>query len=223
MIVYENHVTDGEDFSHYHGVSLWVPDAWDFQYNEGEYQTTSFCNEALWYDMLDAIIGYSGSMVPADLRVELSWDTDADVDLYVHEPDPWDSSGYSWNAPWLGYSANGVFSPDSEDWEQSFETWNSHSEVMTGYYTFAAEYWWDGDTSDYANVNLKLWEDDELTHDETVFMDYDTPYDDEHGYGWYTYGWLEKGKGRRNLSRYLSPGHPRLLEFRVCVKPKKTR
>ena len=223
LIVYENHVTDGTDFSHYHGISLWVPDAWDFQSNEAEYQTTSFCNDALWFDMLDAIIGYSGPTVPADFRVELSWDTDADVDLWLEEPDPWDPSGYSWNAPYLEYSANGVFSPDSLDSGQSLETWTSNSEVMPGYYTFAAEYWWDGEISDYANVNLKLWEDDELTHDETVYMDYDTPYDEEHGYGWYTYGWLEKDKGRRRLSRYLSPGRPRHMEFHVCIKPKKTR
>jgi PKD repeat protein len=219
FVLYFDCVTDGTDFSRYHGVSLWVPGPSDLQYNQSEYHTTNFCNDTLWYDMLNSVIGYSGELVPADIRAELSWETGADIDLWVDEPDPYETGGYSWNSPYLGYSANGVFSLDSYDSGVSFESWDSNTEVMPGFYTFAAEYSWGDPPDDYANVRLKLYEDDNLTFDQTMYIDEFDPYDEEFGYGWYTYGWLEKGRGKREQRMRVWRDAPNRLLIQVQLTP----
>ena len=219
FILYFDCETDGTDFSHYHGISLWVPTAFDFQYMQNEYNTTNFCADTQWFNMLNAVIGYSGELVPADIVAELSWDTDADIDLFVHEPDPWDPEGYSWNTPYMEYSANGLFSLDSLDAGVSFESWDSNDMVMPGYYTFAAVYSWGDPPDNFANVTLRLYEDGDLTFEHTEYLDEDEPYDEELGYGAYTYGWLEKGRGRREQRMRVWRDAPNRLIIQVQLTP----
>lgn len=187
LVIFNDAVWATGDYSRYHGLTIWMPDQIGYSIFMADYRDPSFYDVTSWEALLDKIIGYHGTKVGGGLRFEITWDTDANVDLRVNEPDPWDTDGYRWNAPWEGYSYNGYFSGESNDTGENYEWWQSWDWVMPGNYTFAAEYYVDGDTADYANVHLKVWDDGVLVHDETVFMDYNTPWDPQYGGGWKRY------------------------------------
>ncbi len=72
---------------------------------------------------------------------------DADVDLYVFEPDG------TLGAPWISQSTpNGFFSPDSVDIGMPYEMYGAKSNVMAGDYIAIANYYADGFWDNYANV-----------------------------------------------------------------------
>ncbi len=78
---------------------------------------------------------------------DAGWFGDADVDIFVFEPDN------SLNAPWLGQTtANGFFSPDSADSKDSYETYGTHPHIMKGDYLLIVNYYKNGKRDHYANV-----------------------------------------------------------------------
>lgn len=72
---------------------------------------------------------------------------DADVDIFVFEPDD------SLNAPWMGQTTtNGFFSPDSADSGDSYETYGTQPRIMKGDYLLIVNYYANGKRDNYANV-----------------------------------------------------------------------
>jgi len=71
--------------------------------------------------------------------IDLYWDTDADLDLYIWEPDGLIS------APWEGVSTpNGFFSGDSADTGHPEEFYAAAEQVEVGDYDILVNYWDDG-------------------------------------------------------------------------------
>jgi hypothetical protein len=89
-------------------------------------------------------------LVPGGFRFFIEWDTDADLDLYVCEPD----SDFCY-APHHGQStANGFFSGDSADTGFSEEYYSANDYVNPGDYNVFIWYWDDGPSNDFANVTF---------------------------------------------------------------------
>jgi hypothetical protein len=104
------------------------------------------------------------------------------------EPDQWETSGEGMHSPWWGGSPNGVFSEDSAYSETSKETWVSNASVMAGDYTFLAAYYGSGYYFDFGTATMKVYRDDVLVIDETVYMDNLSPVDLIYGMGWHRFG-----------------------------------
>lgn len=76
---------------------------------------------------------------------------DADVDLYVFEPD------LNWYAPWMGQtSPNGFFSQDSLISGQSVELYLANDTVMAGYYDILVNYYGHGASCTQALVHIEM-------------------------------------------------------------------
>ena len=188
FIVSEDAVSVSTDYSGLSGLSLWAPDGQYYTLYESEYRTTNFSKDTKWRMMLAALLQSPVTMMPADFRVELTWDTDADIDLYLLEPDQWETSGEGLHSPWWGGSPNGVFSEDSAYSDMSKETWTSNASVMAGKYTFLAAYYGQGNIFDFGTATMKVYQDDVLVIDESVYMDDYSPVDLIYGMGWHRFG-----------------------------------
>ncbi len=150
-----------------HGLAIFLPTAGELQ--EGEFtqyrNISSNADGGSWDNFLyDFLIGSSGGGAATAGTYEMqnggfafltTWvdDTytlfsgDADVDLYVFEPDG------TLGSPWLSQSTpNGYFSPDSFAIDEPYEMYCAKDRVITGAYYVLVNYFRDGFYDDYANV-----------------------------------------------------------------------
>ncbi len=156
------------DVSNSHGLAIFLPTAEELQ--EGEfsaYQAISSnaaarAGAATWADFLQDYLTGSGGGTGATGAYEVQdggfaflavWFDDfnllgdADVDLYVFEPDG------TLGAPWISQSTpNGFFSPDSFDIGMPYEMYGAKQNVVAGDYIVLANYYADGFWDNYANV-----------------------------------------------------------------------
>ncbi|MDO8989948.1 MAG: clostripain-related cysteine peptidase [Sideroxyarcus sp.] len=112
--------------------------------------------------------GGSGGYTPAtgNFSVYISWTKpdgsacDADLDLYINEPDG------QWHAPWMGQtSPNGFFSQDSTDSGESSEYYVTNAQVMSGDFDIFANFYANGSSCTQARVHL--WILDSVTYGDT--------------------------------------------------------
>lgn len=94
-------------------------------------------------------------LVPGGFGIAIIWGTDADLDLWVWEPNGSENWWQDFYAPWMGQaSPNGTFSGDSYDTGESVEYYLANAYVRPGAYDFLAEYYGDGPTDTFADVYL---------------------------------------------------------------------
>lgn len=104
---------------------------------------------AAWADLVDLLIAADedSGMAPlptgaGGFSVWLEWDTDADLDLIIWEPDG------TWSAPYTGASsAAGYFSADSAVSGISAEYFSAFDRVASGSYDILVHYYADGSSS----------------------------------------------------------------------------
>lgn len=109
-----------------------------------------------WGNFVNLLVeGDTDAGIPPPVTAEgnfviwLQWDTDADLDLIILEPDG------SWAAPYLGTnSANGFLSEDSADSGVSAEYYAAAETVAAGAYHIFVNYYKNGSTYDYAKASL---------------------------------------------------------------------
>jgi hypothetical protein len=108
-----------------------------------------------WSDLVDMLVSHDedSGMDPlptaaGGFTVWLEWDSDADLDLIIWEPDG------TLSAPYVGSSsANGFFSPDSATSGESSEYFHAYDTVESGPYDILVNYYEDG-TSGSATAYL---------------------------------------------------------------------
>ncbi|MBU0483454.1 MAG: hypothetical protein KKB30_02935 [Proteobacteria bacterium] len=110
------------------------------------------CNQnraTAWYDAVVAVMeGRIEDLVKGDFTFYIEWTGDADLDLYVWEPD-------AIYAPWMGQTTpNGFLSGDSAETGSSEEYYSANSYVQSGQYDFLVNYYENGHTSSSAEVYL---------------------------------------------------------------------
>jgi len=114
------------------------------------------CNRdkaAGWYDAVEAMMaGQTQDVVPGGFSFYIEWDSDADLDLYVWEPQ-------ELYAPWMGQTTpNGFFSGDSANTGLSEEYYSANDYVQPGDYDVIINYHQDGLFSNSANVTFWYYE-----------------------------------------------------------------
>jgi len=108
------------------------------------YTDLTFAQSTEWDDVLSAMNagGYPTLVDGRSLLVKLTWPTDADLELYIGEPDPGapgDANRMIWyTAAGGAESPNGRFSPDSNQSGQQEETWAASLKILPGIYYIAA-------------------------------------------------------------------------------------
>jgi len=139
------------------GLAIFVPAVGqvssDTLYNDLREYNQLACNQVratAWSQAVEKIVaGSTETLHPGGLAFYISWDTDADLDLYVWEPN------LEIYAPWMGQTTpNGYFSADSLDVEESVEYYVSNDYVQPGDYHVWVEYYSDGLTGEGANVEF---------------------------------------------------------------------
>lgn len=223
--------TDGEDVADAAGLALFVPSlgqvSSDELYNDLRDYNALACNRtksAVWAQAVEKIVaGSQETLQPGGFAFYIEWDTDADLDLYVWEP-----NGDIY-APWMGQTTpNGFFSGDSYDVGESVEYYMSNDYVQPGDYDVFVEYYKDGGSGKGANVEFWYLDTDE--EDWRVmgpeYLDLSSPYegdfsdidslDELDGYSnfWYpgtlTRAFPEEGTvsintGRRTINFHMKP------------------
>ncbi len=100
--------------------------------------------ESTWGSFVDLLITGEIDQNPLQtgegrFAIMLKWDTDADLDLLINEPDG------TWAAPFIGAtSPNGFLSEDSIDSGESTENYAAAETVEKGYYNIFVSYYDDG-------------------------------------------------------------------------------
>ncbi|MEW6077719.1 MAG: clostripain-related cysteine peptidase [Thermodesulfobacteriota bacterium] len=135
------------------------------------------CNQirsTVWSDAVETIVsGAEETLHPGGFAFYVSWDTDADLDLYVWEPN------LEIYAPWMGQTTpNGFFSADSYDVGVSEEYYVANDYVLPGQYDVFIEYFKDGANSRGANVEFWYLDPDvgEWQMTGPIWMDLSNPY-----------------------------------------------
>lgn len=155
-----------------------------------------------WLNVVEKTTEQSGdtTLVEGGFGFYIEWNTDADVDLYVCEP-----NGLCY-APWNGQtSPNGNFSGDSYDTGYTEEYYMANDYVQSGYYDVFIEYYGNGAQLSYADVTFWFLDPD-TTNGQwesmgPVNLDFSDPedfnniptFDDLNNYSnfWYP-GWIER-------------------------------
>lgn len=139
------------------GLSLYMPRRSQVTDDELSLYGLLACNQdgTTWSDIIDLLIAYdeeSGEdALPTGtggFTVWLQWDTDADLDLIIWEPDGTLSAPYTSTS-----SANGFFSADSATSGVSAEYFCAFDDVASGPYDILVNYYEDG-TSQGATASL---------------------------------------------------------------------
>jgi hypothetical protein len=141
----------GEKFSRAQGLSISLPSPGHFPDYSGHpvgenYADLDIAAETQWDELL-AYINISSFTPKVDGRglfVDLVWNNQADIDLYIGEPDPaypLSPEKIVWFAPSEGaITTNGRFSADSHSSGQANETWFSNATINAGHYWVLARY-----------------------------------------------------------------------------------
>ncbi|MDY0361979.1 MAG: clostripain-related cysteine peptidase [Desulforegulaceae bacterium] len=138
--------TYGDKVKNAHGLAAFIPSAGqmssDNLYNDLRDYGLLAVNQGdlTWSDAIEKIVsGVYETLNPGGFSFYVEWDTDADLDLYVWEPD---NEIY---APWMGQTTpNGYFSGDSYDTGESVEYYVANDYVQPGEYDVFVEYFEDG-------------------------------------------------------------------------------
>ena len=139
------------------GLAVFVPSlgqvSSDDLYNDLRDYNLLACNQTratVWSEAVAKIVaGSQETLHPGGFSFYIAWDTDADLDLYVWEPN------LEIYAPWMGQTTpNGFFSGDSYDVGESVEYYVSNDYVQPGDYDVFVEYYKDGKTGTFANVEF---------------------------------------------------------------------
>ena len=140
-----------------YGLAIFVPSlgqvSSDALYNDLRDYNLLACNQArttVWSQAVEKIVaGSQETLHPGGFAFYITWDTDADLDLYVWEPN------LEIYAPWMGQTTpNGYFSADSYEVGESVEYYVSNDYVEPGAYDVFVEYYSDGLTGQGANVEF---------------------------------------------------------------------
>jgi hypothetical protein len=149
--------TIGDAVADAFGLAVFVPSlgqvSSDSLYNDLRAYNALACNQAratVWSEAVAKIVaGSQETLHSGGFSFYISWDTDADLDLYVWEPN------LEIYAPWMGQTTpNGFFSGDSYDMGESVEYYVSNDYVQPGDYDVFVEYYKDGKTGTFANVEF---------------------------------------------------------------------
>lgn len=144
-----------------HGIAIFFPAQSDITQDDLTLYKTLAVNSSSpnWAELITAFLQATGTiqngheMTKGGFALGVAWFNDAwqpgdaDVDMFVFEPDD------SLNAPWMGQTTtNGFFSPDSVDSGDSYETYGTQPQIMKGDYLLIVNYYEDGKRDHYANV-----------------------------------------------------------------------
>ena|GEM_PF-1500569 len=141
----------GNKYTRSHGLSISYPDPGNFAdyYNNSDvvkYAYLDLSQNTLW-DELITEINLATSVPKFDgrnLYVSASWNTTADIDLYIGEPDPSapnDISKIVWYSPAGGSATpNGKFSLESNETGFREESWTVEKTILEGKYWVLASY-----------------------------------------------------------------------------------
>ena len=155
MIVSNRTVGSGVNAAY--GLAVFVPSlgqvSSDTLYNDLRDYNQLACNQSratVWSQAVEKIVaGSKETLHPGGFAFYITWDTDADLDLYVWEPN------LDIYAPWMGQTTpNGYFSADSYEVGESVEYYVSNDYVEPGVYDVFVEYYSDGWTGQGANVEF---------------------------------------------------------------------
>jgi len=121
-----------------------VPDADLTRYSLLAINQSRVVGDNTWGSFVNLLVtGDTGQTPPltaeGNFVIMLKWDTDADLDLLINEPDG------TWAAPFIGAtSPNGFLSEDSIDSGESTENYAAAETVEKGYYDVFVSYYKDG-------------------------------------------------------------------------------
>jgi len=150
--------TTGPAVNDAYGLAVFVPSlgqvSSDALYNDLQAYGRLACNQirsTVWAQAVEKIVaGSQETLHPGGFAFYVSWDTDADLDLYVWEPN------LELYAPWMGQTTpNGYFSADSLAVNESVEYYVSNDYVQPGDYDVLVEYYDNGPTG--AGANVEFW------------------------------------------------------------------
>jgi len=148
--------TFGDPVKNSHGLAIYAPQvnqiSSDAVVNELRDYSRLACNQSrstVWFDAVEDLMqGQSANVVPAGFAFYVEWQGDADVDLYVWEPD-------GLYAPWGGQTTpNGFMSGDSADTGVNEEYYAANDYVQPGNYDAFVYYFKDGPVWNYAPVTF---------------------------------------------------------------------
>ena len=171
----------GAAASNSHGLAAFVPSkgqvSSDALYDELKKYNELACNQAratVWSQAVEKIVGGAQETLNnGGFAFYIEWDTDADLDLYVWEPE-------SIYAPWMGQATpNGYFSADSYDSGESVEYYVSNDYVQPGDYDVFVLYYEDGQNDSDAYVGFSYFDPDfgEWQELNPVLLDLSDPYE----------------------------------------------
>lgn len=169
LVVEEMHVSAGSSGGIFstgsvedsHGIAVFFPSQSDITQDDLTFYRTLAVNafSPNWAELITAFLQATGNMqaghemTVGGFALGVAWFNDAwqpgdaDVDIFVFEPDD------SLNAPWMGQTtANGFFSSDSADSGDSYETYGTQPHIMKGDYLLIVNYYENGKRDSYANV-----------------------------------------------------------------------
>ena len=226
------------------GLAIFVPQRSEVSDADlGDYASLAINNassatELPWKDMINVLVTGDSSggqtqleTAPGNFSIWLEWDTDADLDLIIWEPNG------EFAAPYLGMtSSNGFLSEDSASSGLSFEYYSAAERIEKGVYDILVNYYGDGLYS-FANARLRFidpvngindwivlgerymdgsvlapanWTEDAQASTE-VWNDVYTDW-----WWWYSAAYLNRSSSLRNYSVVL-PYKERSIELRIHV------
>lgn len=157
-------VVSGSNVDGSKGLAVFFPNSATIQQGEMSAYAALSSNtgqQNSWYSLVNDFLNFAGggtggiTMVPAAFAIGAAWTDnaghwgDANVDLYIAEPDG------SVGSPWLGQStSNGYFSSDAPLTAGSYEIYTSKATVMAGDYYVFLNYFSDGYYDNFANVYM---------------------------------------------------------------------
>ena len=166
-----NNLTNGTDMANSHGLAIYLPSASETNTQDlGAYallasnKTARASATNTWGSYLESLItgvgGGTATYNAGNFGFRASWTNmsdqacDADLDLYVWEPDS-STSGGAWYSPYMGQtSPNGFFSADSSISGKSEEYYLANSQVLAGNYYVMVNFYANGTSCTQAKARL---------------------------------------------------------------------